>query len=66
MARRREINQVRTDRLEGMIAHYRAMGQTEAAQAIERLARSIGAPLNEGAIERETERRRMIYTAARR
>lgn len=61
MSKRRMINQVRTDTLEQKIAHYRALGNYDAAGAIEALARSIGAPIDMDAVLKDVEKRRKIY-----
>jgi len=55
------INQIRTDTLESKIAHYRALGNYDAANAIEALARQICAPIREHLIEKETEQRKKYY-----
>lgn len=57
----RMINQVRTDTLESKIAHYRALGNYDAAAAIEALARQINAPIREQEIEKEAKKRRKFY-----
>ena len=57
----RQINQVRTDTLEMLIAGYRAQAEWEAADAIEALAKSIGAPISEEAIQVDVDRRKAFY-----
>lgn len=52
MRRYRAYNTVRTDTLEGKIALYRALGDTRTAEAFEKLAREIGAPVRVEAIEK--------------
>ena len=64
-AQRRMINKVRTDFLEQKIAHYRATGAYDAAEAIEALARSICAPICEYTIVEEARQRRKFYEEAR-
>lgn len=49
--RYRAYNTVRTDTLEGKIALYRFLGDKRTAEAFEKLAREIGAPVRESAIE---------------
>ena len=61
MTKRKAINQIRTDTLETKIAHYRAMGNYDAADAIESLARSIGAPIDMDAIAEEVKERHEVY-----
>ncbi|MBN1975942.1 MAG: hypothetical protein JW918_00950 [Anaerolineae bacterium] len=61
MAKRRMINKVRTDTLEGKIAHYKALGNYDAAFAIEALARQIGAPIDAAAIDAQTKMRAALY-----
>jgi len=61
MKRRRMINRIRTDSLELKIAHYRALGNYDAAAAIEALAHSISAPISEEEIAREAKARRRFY-----
>ena len=61
MARRRILNTVRTDYLEGKIAHYEAMRWYEWAEAFRLLARDIGAPINEDAIAEDARKRRIYY-----
>lgn len=61
MAKRRMINKVRTDMLEGKIAHYKALGNDDAAFAIEALARQIRAPIDAAAIDAQVKMRRVIY-----
>lgn len=63
MARRRVYNTVRTDKLESEIAHYDAKGDFTAANALRRLAKSVGAPLDHEWIGRETAKRRANYYA---
>ena len=61
MARRRMFTTVRTDFLEGKIAHYQAMRRYEWADALRALARDIGAPIDEPAIGEEARKRRTYY-----
>ena len=58
MPRTRMYNTIRTDDLEGKIAHYRALKNYEAAAAVEGIAKGIGAPIDWEKVEAETERRR--------
>lgn len=48
----RAYNTVRTDALEGKIALYRYLGDIRTAEAFEKLARDIGAPVRSAEIER--------------
>jgi hypothetical protein len=54
-------NTVRTDYLEGKIAHYEAMRWYDAAEALRSLARDIGAPIDEDTIAEDARKRRIYY-----
>lgn len=62
MIRRRELNRVRTDKLEQMIVNYEFRGQHDAAAAIRRLAEEIGAPVDEKEISQRIEAYKRIDT----
>jgi len=61
MPRKRQYNTVRTDQFEGMIAHYHALRNYNAEEAIRRLARSVGAPIDEKIILADAQKRRELY-----
>jgi len=61
MPRKRIYNTVRTDALEGKIAHYQALGDYNGADAIRDVARSIGAPIDEAEIAAQVTQRRAVY-----
>ncbi len=57
MARRKMMNTVRTDYLESEIGFYMARRDHVTADALRKLARDVGAPIDEGAI---TQRRQLV------
>lgn len=61
MARKRMHNDIRTDYLEGKMAHYLAMGNTDAYNALAAVARDVSAPIDVTAIHREADQRRSVY-----
>lgn len=61
MARKRQYNTVRTDTLESKIAHYTALRDYNAAEALRRLAREIGAPIDDHVIATDVAERRKVY-----
>lgn len=61
MPRKRQNNTVRTDLLERMISHYHALRNYDAEEAIRRLARSVGAPIDEDIIAADAQNRHEIY-----
>ena len=61
MPRKRQNNTVRTDRFESLIAHYHALRNYDAEDAIRGLARSVGAPIDEKIILADAQKRRELY-----
>lgn len=61
MPRKRMLNTVRTDTLEHRIAHYQALGNYDAAEAIRELSQGMAAPIDEDWIKESTEKRIKLY-----
>lgn len=61
MPRKRQYNTVRTDQFEKMIAHYHALRNYEAEEAIRSLAFAVGAPIDEDIIAADAQNRHEIY-----
>lgn len=61
MQKRREINSIRTDYLETWIAHYWAIGDYDACEVLEKIARDIRAPIDEQKIEKDKKLREEFY-----
>jgi hypothetical protein len=51
--RKRQMNTVRTDYLEGKIAFYEATGRADVAQVLRTLARDCSVPLSEAEIDKQ-------------
>lgn len=61
MPRKRQINKIRTDYLENRLAHYIALKNWEAAEAIRWIVRDIGAPIDDEWIKENALERRKVY-----
>lgn len=61
MAKKRQYNTVRTDYLEQQLAHYRARRDYGAFDALESLARDVGAPIDREWIEDTAAKRKALY-----
>ncbi len=59
---RREINHIRTDKLEYLIAAYIELGEFEKADAVRDLAEEIGAPILQENIDDIIETRDRVRT----
>ena len=61
MARKRMYNTVRTDSLEERMAYHEARGDYNAYDALDWLARDVGAPIDYDEIEKTVESHRVLY-----